>query len=118
MCLNHILGQLHRAGAVQVDHIQFGVQVCFGEKPADTDACIDAGDVDCSSLATAPDPKIALRRPAWPSPPEISVTCTPCERNFLQRLAVALRMSKLPDRNHASRVLLPVKIRYRSTLLL
>ena len=47
--LNHVFRELHGTRAVQVHHVQFGIQICFGKKPTDTDACIYASDVNASS---------------------------------------------------------------------
>ena len=47
--LNHVFRQLHRTCAIQVNHVQFGIQICFGKKPTDTDASIYASNVDASS---------------------------------------------------------------------
>ena len=38
--LNHVFRQLHRTRAIQVHHVQFGVQICFGKKATDTDPAL------------------------------------------------------------------------------
>ena len=56
--LNHVLRELQRTRTIQADHVQFGIQIRLCKKSTDTNARIDAGDIDVSSYGLHPIPKL------------------------------------------------------------